>query len=105
MRAPRSGRALHALSIRAERDRPPTRPTHTPVVELLGARRGPCSRYLTIYQILAAHRKALADRPQDPVAFCRWPTPIYFIFCYTYVEVADRGGKGPPPSQENSELL
>src|SRR6266851_4019255 len=53
MRVPRSGRALHALSVRAERDRPPTRPTHTPVVDLLGARRGPCSRYLTIYQILA----------------------------------------------------
>src|SRR5260370_26626490 len=78
MCAPRSGQALHAPAVRAERDRPPTRLTDTPVVDLVRARRGPCSGYLTFYQNSAARK------PKGPVP------SLADDHCCTSVGVADR---------------
>src|SRR6266436_10134009 len=94
MRGLRSGLALHALAVHAERDQPPTRPTHTPIVRRARALIAPVqdiSRFIRIWR-----RASHSDR------FRRWPTTI----AAPCAEVPrPLSGQGFSISQEYSGLL
>src|SRR6202790_5611575 len=68
MRGLRSGLALHARAVHAERDQPPTRPTRTPVVGLVRALATPVQDFLCFIRI--------RQRASRQGRFRRWPTTI-----------------------------
>src|ERR1700676_4185161 len=74
----RSGLALHAPAVHAERDQPPTRPTRTPVVGLVRALATPVQDFSCFIRI---RRRA---EPPGPVP------SLADGHCCTCVEVADR---------------
>src|SRR5882672_8852775 len=68
MRGLRSGLALHALAVHAERDQPPTRRTRTPVVGLVRALATPVQDFSCFIRI-----RQHASRQGR---FRRWPTAV-----------------------------
>src|SRR6266478_7385773 len=94
MRGLRSGLALHALAVHAERDQPPTRPTHTPIVRRARALIAPVqdiSRFIRIWR-----RASRSDR------FRRWPTTVAAPCAEVPLPLS---GQGFSISQEYSGLL
>src|SRR5260221_4282821 len=68
MRGLRSGLALHALAVHAERDQPPTRPTRTPVLGLVRAPATPVQDFSCFIRI--------RRRASRQGRFRRWPTAV-----------------------------
>src|SRR5207302_1321221 len=82
MRGLRSGLALHALAAHAERDRPPTRPTRTPVVGLVRALAAPVqdfSRFIRIRQ-RASRQGRFRRRPTVIAARALWSATAFRHF-------------------------
>src|SRR5882762_3713297 len=83
MRGLRSGLALHALAVHAERDQPPTRPTRTPVVGLVRALATPVQDFSCFIRIRqrASRQGRFRRRPtaiaaralRSPTAFWAFP--------------------------------
>src|ERR1700676_3410677 len=89
----RSGLALHAPAVHAERDQPPTRPTRTPVVGLVRALATPVQDFSCFIRI--------RQRASRQGRFRRWPTAI----AARALRSSMLSGQGLSTSQKYSGLL